>query len=317
MRTKTVIGIDVGGTKTSGVLLSPDMKVLRRSRIETDSASAACVLGGIETLFAELAGTDISPAALGVGFAGFVDFARGVISFAPNLGIHDLFLRDELERRLALPVFVDNDANVAALAESRLGAGRGLNDMVQLTLGTGIGGGIIIDGRVYRGATGTAGEIGHMVLEARGALCGCGARGCFEALASGTAIERMAREAIRARPDSLLARMAAEAGELEGEIVDSAARQGDPDALDIYETVGFYMGLGIGNLVNLLNPERIVLSGGVSRSLDLFAQKMLATIQEGTVELSRTSMQVVLAQLEGEEVGAQGAALLALESLAR
>ena len=311
------IGLDVGGTKTSGVLLSPEDVLRERERIPTKRSSRESVVGGIldvcERLSerAEVLGLEV--AAIGVGFAGFIDFSQGLVIYSPNLPIEDLRLKDVLEERLSMPAFVDNDANVAALAESRWGAGRSVEHMVHITLGTGIGGGVIIDRQLYRGCIGTAAEIGHIVISAGGPLCFCGARVCFEAMASGTAIERMALEAATANPDSPLARLRDRKGHLDVQLLSEAAREGDPLALDIFLQAGYSLGVGIANLINIFNPERVVLSGGVTNVLDLLEERMQVAVKEIAVKPSRESTRIVTSELQGEEVGARGAALLAME----
>ncbi len=195
--TEAVVGIDAGATKISGLVLVGEESV-DTFRLNTCDSCSEDVVDSIAVCFEALrksaAGRGLDVTALGLGMAGYIDYARGVVTESPNLPLRDLPLRDLLTERLGLPVVLDNDANVAALAENRLGAGRGCLQQVHLTLGTGIGGGLIIDGRVYRGARGTAAELGHMIIQEGGPLTNCGHRGCLEALASGTAVEREAHE---------------------------------------------------------------------------------------------------------------------------
>ncbi len=195
-----VLGIDAGGTKVSGLVLA-NGDIAGTCRLETDDSSQDAFVGTIERCFSELkeraAAQGLEVEALGLGVAGYIDFARGIVTESPNLPMRDLPLRDLLADRLALPVFMDNDAHVAALAENRLGAGKGCRHQVHLTLGTGIGGGVIIDGRVYRGASGTAAELGHIIILEGGPLTNCGHRGCLEALASGKAVGARSPREIR------------------------------------------------------------------------------------------------------------------------
>ncbi len=313
------IGLDVGGSKTAGVVLTASGVSVEQVRIPTDRSSQESVVAGVVQVAHELceagAAGGTAVAAVGVGFAGFIEFARGLITFSPNMPVRDLPLKRVLEEQLGLAVFLDNDANVAALAEARWGAGRHIRHLIHMTLGTGIGGGIIIDGQLYRGGAGSAGEIGHMVINAEGPPCCCGARGCLEALASGTAIERMAAESILADPASSLARLQADMGRLDVESIDGAARAGDPLALDIFRQAGRWLGVGIANLINIFNPERVTLSGGVSASYDLMQGAVREAVDGAAIDLSRESCDIVLSELHEEEVGARGAALLALELL--
>ncbi len=311
------IGLDVGGSKTAGMVLTAGGAAVEQVRIPTDRSSQESVVAGVVQVAMELleaaaaGGSEV--AAVGVGFAGFIEFARGLVTFSPNMPIRDLPLKNVLEQELSRPVFLDNDANVAALAESRWGAGRRAQHMVQLTLGTGIGGGIIIGRQLYRGGAGSAGEIGHMVISAGGPPCCCGGTGCLEAMASGTAMERMAEEIAAAEPSSSLARLRAEVDRLDVRRLDEAARAGDRLALGIFRQAGRSLGVGIANLINIFNPELVVLSGGVTASFDLMEAYLREAVGETAVGLSRESCEIVLSELEEEEVGARGAALLALE----
>ncbi|HVL90799.1 MAG TPA: ROK family protein, partial [Actinomycetota bacterium] len=198
------IGIDVGGTKIAAAVVDETGGVIARDVVATDADAPNAIATGIVKIARELRAVAPSVGAIGIGAAGLVDTARGLIIAAPNLSYRNLAIRDYVQTRLSLPVFVDNDANVAAWGEARFGAGRGRGDQVMITVGTGIGGGIILDGRVYRGAHGFGAEIGHMIVQPGGPACPCGANGCYEQLASGNAIGRVASERIGEAPGSLV-----------------------------------------------------------------------------------------------------------------
>ena len=251
--TEAVVGIDAGATKISGLVLVGEESV-DTFRLNTCDSCSEDVVDSIAVCFEALrksaAGRGLDVTALGLGMAGYIDYARGVVTESPNLPLRDLPLRDLLTERLGLPVVLDNDANVAALAENRLGAGRGCLQQVHLTLGTGIGGGLIIDGRVYRGARGTAAELGHMIIQEGGPLTNCGHRGCLEALASGTAVEREAHERFAAGwyPEGF---SGSSLESLTARHVAHAAENGDPTALKIWEEMGRHLGMGIASLATL------------------------------------------------------------------
>jgi glucokinase len=220
--------------------------------------------------------------ALGVASPGALDLIHGLVFEAPQLpGWDGVPIVEVLRDRLGVPVLLENDANAAALGENRFGAGRGTRQMVYLTISTGVGGGIVIDGRVYHGATGAAGELGHMMLQLNGPRCMCGQRGCLEAIASGTGIAWRAQDLIDAGKAAGLARLKEERGELDADAVADAARLGDPDAIAIWEETGLYLGVALANYVNIFNPEAIVLGGGViSGAADLFYERAEQTMRE-------------------------------------
>lgn len=312
---EAVIGVDVGGTKIHGILLR-DRRLLEDFRVGTDGSSQQSVLKGIEDVIfhlrqqGEVRGLHV--VAVGIGIAGFIDFERGVVTASPNLPIRNLPLKDFFQNRFGLPVVVDNDANAAALAEFRLGAGKGARHLIHLTLGTGIGGGIIIDSGLYRGASGAGAELGHMIILDGGPPCKCGSRGCLEALASGLAIERRVGEMYREGARSpLMDRYGESKGALEAKEVALAAGEGDPVALSLFKEMGHYLGIGISNLVNIFNPERVTISGGLIAAWDFFESSMRRSIEENAVELSRQALLICKSKL-GDQAGALGAALLTL-----
>jgi glucokinase len=308
------LGLDVGGTKILAVRTDGEGTVLARAQVPTPAEDAEATLA----VMVEVARGLLSPEvrAVGVGAAGMVEHATGTLRFAPNLAWRDLEIARRMRAALGLPCGLDNDANVAAYGELRLGAGRGRRHLLLVTVGTGIGGGIIAGGRLYRGAYGFAAEIGHIIVEPGGPLCGCGNRGCFEQVASGAAIRRLGREAVAAEPDSALGRLAGgDAEAVTGELVTRAAREGDPTALAILAEVGRRLGEGIAGLVNVLDPEVVVVGGGAAGAGDLLlgpAREAFARSVEAPTH--RPPVALVPAEL-GAEAGAIGAALLALEEL--
>jgi glucokinase len=308
---RTAIGIDLGGTKVAGIVMSEDGRILSRIERPTPQSDAAAVVEVVHAVVQAVSGGE-QPVAVGVGAAGLVDFAAGVLRFAPNLPLREIPLRDEVATRSGLPCLVDNDANAAAWGEFRFGAGRGARHMLLVTVGTGIGGGIVWDGALYRGAHGFAAEIGHVIVEPGGPRCGCGNRGCWEQVASGQAMDRLGREAARKDPDGAIARLAGGAG-VQGAHVTAAAREGDPGAMAIVREVGGRLGEGLAGLVNILDPEVVVVGGGVGDEGDIFLEPARRAYRD-TVEAPhhRPDVPIVVAGL-GNDAGAIGAAALALE----
>jgi len=250
--------------------------------------------------------------------AGAIDSDKGVITLSPNLpGWRDVPLGDIVRERYRVDVFLVNDASAAALGEHRFGAGRGVSNLILLTLGTGIGGGIIINGEMYLGACGSAAEIGHMVIDVNGPECGCGNRGCLETLASGTAVARDAvRRINQGEKSSLVAMVGGKIEDITAEKVGTAARKGDSLALDVLSRAGTYLGVGLANLVNIFNPEMIVLGGGMAELGGLFIDPAKRVVVERAFPISAGAVRIVTAQL-GNEAGVYGAAIFALEGVMR
>src|SRR3954471_15954358 len=253
-----VLGIDVGGTKGE-VASAVDGRALEQLQSSTPLSDSHALIDGIETLARQVIERDGAPEAIGVGVPSQIDFATGTVIASVNIPLEGIPLRDELERRFDVPVFVDNDANVAALAEAET---IGSRNLLMLTLGTGVGGGVIIDGKIFRGASGRGAELGHMVVDANGRKCPgrtCPNTGCIEAYCSGTALER--------------------ASGRKGREVAEAARAGDTEALEHLEDLGRWLGVGFANFVNIFEPEHIVIGGGLGASAsDLF---LATAIEEG------------------------------------
>jgi glucokinase len=311
------IGVDLGGTKMLLGALDADSKVVWESR-EASTGQSEDEL--VELLVREVGeGRAERPgvAAIGMGVPATIDHDRGVAVSAVNLPIENLPLRDLVRDRTGLPAFLDNDANVAALAESLFGAAKGAEDAVMLTIGTGIGGGLILGGEIYRGATGAGAELGHMAIDMDGPPCqgNCPNRGCVETLASGTALGREGREAAEREPESALGAMRADGHEIDGKAVTEAALSGDETAIGVFDLVGRRLGVALASLANIFEPEVIVIGGGVIAAGDLLLEPARAELRlRALTPMSR--IPVVAAEL-GQDAGMIGAAAMARIELER
>ncbi len=309
-----VVAVDIGGTKLLAAVVTPEGWLRHEQAAHTHAEQ------GVEAVVARIgdliqgvldrAGLSVaSLAGIGLACAGGIDTARGVV-VTPSPHLSDwgnLPLRDRLVARFPVPVALVNDASAAALGEHRYGAGRGSSHLVLLTLGTGIGGGIIIDGRLYLGASGAAGEIGHMTV-ADGPKCGCGNTGCLEMLASGTAIAREADRRLReGEPSVLTAMMGENGGPLTAEMVAGAASSGDALAKAVLERAGYYLGVGLVNLVNIFNPEVVVLGGGMAALGHVLIDPARRLVAERAFGVSAAAVRIVKAEL-GNNAGVCGAA---------
>ncbi|GAB2879645.1 ROK family glucokinase [Nocardioides pacificus] len=264
-------GIDVGGTKIAGGVVDEQGTVLAEARVVSPATDTQAIEQAIEELVGDLR-REHAVETVGVGAAGFIDRARSTVLFAPNLAWRDENLRVDLEKRLNLPVVVENDANAAAWGEFAFGAAADVDDLMLVTVGTGVGGGIVIDGNLVRGAFGVAAEIGHVRLVPGGRPCGCGNLGCWEQYASGSALVRNAREAAeRGDPAAapLLERADGRIEAISGPLVTVAAREGDPFAIEQLHEVGRWLGEGIATLAAVLDPSVVVIGGGVSEAGEL------------------------------------------------
>ena len=267
-------GIDVGGTKIAGGVVDEEGNVVDRLRVESPATDAAAIEDAIAGLVARLQKNhDI--ASVGVGAAGYIDKSRSRVLFAPNLAWRDLDLKAELEARINLPVVVENDANAAAWGEFTYGAGHDVDDLLLVTVGTGVGGGLVLEGQLYRGAFGVGAEIGHLRVVPDGHLCGCGNRGCFEQYASGRALVREAREAalagsLLARP--LLDRAGGDPAAIDGPMITLMAQEGDLFCAEQLANVGRWLGEGIASLAAVLDPAVVAIGGGVSEAGELLLE---------------------------------------------
>jgi glucokinase len=302
------VGIDVGGTKAQGVVLDTDGSVMDAAERPTPRGQ-----GSLETLIdtlAELAGELGHDGPVGVGVPGLVTH-DGVLRAAPNLdGVAEFAIGAELSARLGVRVVVDSDATCAALAEWRLGAGRGTTDMVLVTLGTGIGGGLVSNGMLQRGANGFAGEFGHMLVDPDGPPCPCGRRGCWERYASGSGLAMLARTAAVGGRLRAVVRTVGEPDLVRGEDVQDAARAGDEEALTVIDEFGRWVATGLVNLTNAVDPELFVLGGGLARGADLYLGPIVAWFERLIYQPHlRPQPRIEFAEF-GPLAGAVGAALL-------
>jgi glucokinase len=311
-----VIGIDAGGTKLLGGVVDEGLVVHHRVHRTWRGADRAetldIIVGSVEEVRA--AAPDV--AAVGFGIPALVESDTGVARWSTHLPLVDVRFRDVMSERLGLPVVVDNDANVALLAEWRFGAARGISNAVLVALGTGIGSGLLLDGRIYRGARGLGAEIGHMVVDLHGPDCqgACPGRGCLEVMASGSTIGREGRAAAAARPESALGRRLAAGQEITGGIVTELAHAGDAAAISVLAQIGRRLGYGLVGVVNVFNPERIVIGGGAIAAGELLLEPAREVVEERALPPAREMVSIVPAEF-GDESGMLGAALLALDSL--
>jgi glucokinase len=314
MSVRRVIGIDAGGTKLLGGVVDEGLAVRHRVHRLWRGGDRQEVLDVIVDAVEEARAAAPDATAVGFGIPSLVDRETGGSAFSVHLPLDGVPFRDLMRERIGLPVHVDNDANLAALAEQRAGAARGALHVAMLTLGTGIGGGLILDGKPYRGAHGGAAELGHVVVDMDGPPCqgDCPNRGCLEVMASGTAIGREGVAAAQSEPASALAREQREGREITGALVTELAHDGDEAAMGVLELVGERLGVGITGIVNSFNPEVVVIGGGAVAAGDLLLEPARRAVAERALSPSRDQVRIVPAHF-GEEAGMIGAALLALE----
>jgi glucokinase len=310
------IGVDLGGTKMLvGVL----------DGTETSWESREASTGQSEDELVELLVREVREArdarpeakAVGLGIPATIDHDRGIAVSAVNLPLENLAIRDMVEERVGLPTFVDNDANVAALAEFLYGAAKGMPDIVMLTVGTGIGGGLILGGEVYRGSTGAGAELGHTVIQADGPPCqgNCPNHGCVEALASGTALGREGKAAAESAPDSVIGRLLAEGRPVDGKAVTEAALAGDETSIAVFDLIGSRLGVACSSFANIFQPNAIVVGGGVIAAGDLLLEPARREIRERA--LNPMNETPILEATLGNDAGMIGAAALARVELER
>jgi len=311
------IGVDLGGTKMLLGVLDSGAEALWESRESSAGGSEAELVELLVREVGEARAARSGVAAIGMGIPATIDFQGGVAISAVNLPIENLPLRDLVEERTGLPAFLDNDANVAALAEQLFGAARGARNAIMLTIGTGVGGGLVLGGEIYRGSTGAGAELGHMTIEMDGPLCqgNCPNRGCIETFASGTALGREGRAAAEREPDSALGKLLAAGEPVDGRAVTVAAQAGDATAIGVFDLVGKRLGVALASYANIFEPEVIVVGGGVIAAGDLLLEPARSELAARALRpMDRTP--VVAAEL-GEDAGMIGAAAMARIELER
>ena len=312
-----VLAIDVGGTKIIAAIISNQGKVIAREYCLTlaDEGPQSVINRILSAIDHLLSLRNLAPSQLdsiSIAAAGAIDFEKGLVTSSPNLpGWYDIPLRDIVKEKYGVNTFLINDATAAALGEHHFGAGRGVNNLILLTVGTGIGGGIIINNELYSGPCGSAGEIGHMTIDVNGPRCNCGNVGCLEMLASGTVV---AQEAIRrisqGERSSLIEIVDGKIESITAEKVGVAAQGGDSLALEVITKAATYLGVGMVNLVNIFNPEMIIVGGGMAQMGDLLLNTARQVVWERAFQLSAQAVRIVPAQL-GDNAGVFGAAIFA------
>ncbi|ALS25623.1 glucokinase [Paenibacillus sp. 32O-W] len=316
MSEKIYVGVDIGGTAIKVGICNENGDLLQtyEGPTETDKGTDA-ILNNIAAYVRHIVSE--SPfqweqvEGVGIGIAGFLDIPNGIMKFAPNLGLRNVPVRDRVQEALGKPVFINNDANVAALGEAWAGAGKGVSDCVCYTLGTGVGGGIIIDGKIVQGFAGMAGELGHMAIvpDLEAIQCGCGKMGCLETVSSATGIIKMAKDAVeRGDRTSLTA-----VENITAKDVFDAAKAGDEVAARIVNRAAFYLGKSMATVAIVLNPQRFIIGGGVSKAGDFLFDQIRDVFRKFTPDLIQEGVEIVPAQL-GNNAGIVGAAGLVLRS---
>ena len=306
---KHVVGIDIGGTKLATVVADDSGKILSKVRRPTraDKGPEYAIQLLFEMVYETITQAGLEQetiSAIGVSCGGPLDTKTGIVYSPPNLPGWDAFpLKAQLESEFKIPTIIENDANASALAEYRFGGGRGYEAVLYMTMSTGIGGGIVIDGRIYHGANDSAGEVGHQILLPDGPLCGCGKRGCLEALCSGPAIARRAKEAVQKESNTVILTLAdGHIETIKSEHVLAAARQGDTLALKLVDETAYYMGWGIANLVNILNPDIVLLGTIAIAAGDLLLEPIRKTVTGLAMARPAEAVKIMPAQL-GESLG--------------
>ena len=310
------IGVDIGGTNVKIALVDKKGEIKHPKTVPTRAEmgyeyTIGNITQCIKDLMVEAKITTGDIEGIGFGFPGQIDCDKGVVRILPNIpGWIDVPIAEIMQKEFNVPVKVDNDVRCMALAELNYGAGAGCKNLICITVGTGIGSGIVINGKLVRGASNAAGEIGHIKMEMHnGLLCGCGDTGCFEAYVSGPSIVAMAKEYVKGGKSAKFREIAGSTSAITPAIVCQAAQEGDVVAKKIFERMGEYLGIGLSSVVNLLNPERIVIGGGVAEAGDILFEPLKSTLKHRAMPIQGEAVEVVPAQL-GNTAGLIGASLL-------
>lgn len=312
------IGIDLGGTKILTAVAAENGKIIEKVKLETETELGQDKIKEniFKSIYKVLEKADIKIEeikAIGIGSPGPLNVEQGIIYESANLPLENMKIVDLVENETGINTYLQNDANTAALGEKVFGAGKEADDLLYITISTGVGGGIIINGNIYYGHTGNAGEIGHMTVDPAGPQCGCGNYGCLESFSSGTAIKNMAQRAIENGESTLIKKLAKE-NKLSAKLVAKAADKGDQKALDIFAKAGYYLGIGIANLVNIFNPEMIILGGGVMKAQEYFLDRAKEEFKKRALKAPADIVKIKEAVLE-DEIGVKGAIAVAMQKV--
>ena len=312
------IGIDLGGTKILTAVANDNGEIIARVKLatETELGQERIKKNIFKSIYKVLEKTDIKIEkikSIGIGSPGPLNVEKGIIYESANLPIKNMEIVDLIEKETGINTYLQNDANTAALGEKVFGAGKEADDLLYITISTGVGGGIIINGKIYYGHTGNAGEIGHMTVDPTGPKCGCGNYGCLESFSSGTAIKNMAKNAVENDESTLIKKLAKDQ-KLSAKLVAKAAAKGDQKALDIFAKAGYYLGIGIANLVNIFNPEMIILGGGVLKAKEYFLDRAKEEFKKRALKAPADIVKIKEAVLE-DEIGVKGAIALAMQKV--
>lgn len=312
------IGIDLGGTKILTAVAAENGKIIEKVKLETETELGQDKIKEniFKSIYKVLEKADIKIEeikAIGIGSPGPLNVEQGIIYESANLPLENMKIVDLVENETGINTYLQNDANTAALGEKVFGAGKEADDLLYITISTGVGGGIIINGNIYYGHTGNAGEIGHMTVDPAGPQCGCGNYGCLESFSSGTAIKNMAQRAIENGESTLIKKLAKE-NKLSAKLVAKAADKGDQKALDIFAKAGYYLGIGIANLVNIFNPEMIILGGGVMKAQEYFLDRAKKEFKKRALKAPADIVKIKEAVLE-DEIGVKGAIAVAMQKV--
>ena len=320
---EVIIAADLGGTNVRVAAVNLQGRILHKFSFPTEASRGGekvveDILSKIQRFLQGFPGEESGVIGAGFGIPGAIALDQGIVSYSPNLpGWEGLDIRSRLYEGLRMPIFIENDANAFSLGEGWLGAARGAKEFCCLTLGTGVGGGIVLNGDIWHGAEGKAGEIGHMVIDVNGPSCQCGSRGCLEVFASGSAVRRMAIEAIkRNEKTDLVERCGGEFEAITSKTVYESAMGGDPLSREIFQRMGMYLGVGLANLVNLLNVKLMVIGGRVSEAWDLFIDPARGELEKRALGSMGKGVRVERAKC-GDDAGILGAAYLVKRELER